>query len=498
MDYRQLAYQTAQKYGIDPDLFVRQIQAESAFRPDAVSPAGAIGLGQLMPATAKELGVDPNDPVQNLEGAARYMKQQLDRFGDPALALAAYNAGPSRVAKANGIPNITETKNYVAKILGGKGGAAMAQEPQKPQGLLGGLLGGQGIGGALGLSPEFSDKLAMAVMAGTGDARLQPLIAQRAASMKDRRALAKTTAQANATADYLERIGQTDLANLLRQGGIDARTALTAGAKGTKETADIQEYRLAQSQGYKGSFADWQQLGKKRTEFGTIPSGYQLVEGTDDKGQLTYSMVPVKGSPDYVDEQKRIEQQKLADQGKIGSTLSFYSAGERIINQIDENPTLIPKTGVLAGLVRDTVFGQTQKNVAEDLAIMEAQMQFETLAQLKAQSPSGASGLGQLTDSERKALGKVKYNFDALQGEEAIKRNIRSAMMFRSYFENGLLDPKTKTYRNATEEELDLMTQGINPFTEEGGPRLIGVGRYLGANPKIQVIGNVTIEEVKD
>jgi hypothetical protein len=204
MDYRQLAYQTAQKYGIDPDLFVRQIQAESAFRPDAVSSAGAIGLGQLMPATAKELGVDPNDPVQNLEGAARYMKQQLDRFGDPALALAAYNAGPSRVAKANGIPNITETQNYVAKILGGKGGAAMAQEPQKPQGLLGGLLGGQGIGSALGLSPEFSDKLAMAVMAGTGDARLTPLIAQRAARMQERRGEAKEQRQRNKSLEYLK------------------------------------------------------------------------------------------------------------------------------------------------------------------------------------------------------------------------------------------------------------------------------------------------------
>ena len=206
MDYRQLAYQTAQKYGIDPDLFVRQIQAESAFRPDAVSSAGAIGLGQLMPATAKELGVDPNDPVQNLEGAARYMKQQLDRFGDPALALAAYNAGPSRVAKANGVPNITETQNYVAKILGGKGGAAMAQQPQeqKPQGLLGGLLGGQGIGGALGLSPEFTDKLAMAVMAGTGDARLTPLIQQRAASMKERRGEAKEQRQRNKSLEYLK------------------------------------------------------------------------------------------------------------------------------------------------------------------------------------------------------------------------------------------------------------------------------------------------------
>jgi hypothetical protein len=204
MDYRQLAYQTAQKYGIDPDLFVRQIQAESAFRPDAVSSAGAIGLGQLMPATAKELGVDPTDPVQNLEGAARYMKQQLDRFGDPALALAAYNAGPSRVAKANGVPNITETQNYVAKILGGKGGAAMAQEPQQPQGLLGGLLGGQGIGGALGMSDDFRDKLAMAVMAGTGDARLQPLIAQRAASLQERRDEAKEQRQRNKSLEYLK------------------------------------------------------------------------------------------------------------------------------------------------------------------------------------------------------------------------------------------------------------------------------------------------------
>jgi len=204
MDYRQLAYQTAQKYGIDPDLFVRQIQAESAFRPDAVSSAGAIGLGQLMPATAKELGVDPTDPVQNLEGAARYMKQQLDRFGDPALALAAYNAGPSRVAKANGVPNITETQNYVAKILGGKGGAAMAQEPQKPQGLLGGLLGGQGIGGALGMRDDFRDKLAMAIMAGSGDPRLTPLIQQRAARMQERRGEAKEQRQRNKSIEFLK------------------------------------------------------------------------------------------------------------------------------------------------------------------------------------------------------------------------------------------------------------------------------------------------------
>jgi len=118
MDYRQAARDAARKYGIDPEMFLRLIQQESSFRPDVVSPKGAIGLGQLMPATAKELGVDPTDPMQNLEGSARYLSQQLKRFGSPDLALAAYNAGPTRVAKLGRVPNIAETQNYVKTILG--------------------------------------------------------------------------------------------------------------------------------------------------------------------------------------------------------------------------------------------------------------------------------------------------------------------------------------------------------------------------------------------
>jgi hypothetical protein len=118
MDYRQAAIDAARKYGIDPDMFVRLIQQESSFRPNVVSPKGAIGLGQLMPATAQELGVDPRDPLQNLEGAAKYFSQQLKRFGSPELALAAYNAGPTRVAGLGRVPNIAETQNYVKTILG--------------------------------------------------------------------------------------------------------------------------------------------------------------------------------------------------------------------------------------------------------------------------------------------------------------------------------------------------------------------------------------------
>jgi hypothetical protein len=118
MDYRSLASQIAVEEGVDPDLFMRLVEAESSFDPNATSSAGAIGLTQLMPGTASDLGVDPTDPVQNLRGGARYLKQQLDSFGDPTLALAAYNAGPGNVRKYGGIPPFEETQNYINRIMG--------------------------------------------------------------------------------------------------------------------------------------------------------------------------------------------------------------------------------------------------------------------------------------------------------------------------------------------------------------------------------------------
>jgi hypothetical protein len=112
------AISMAQRYNLPPSIFLSLVQQESRFNPTAVSSRGAIGLGQLMPATAEELGVDPRDPEQNLEGSARYLRQMLDRFGTMELALAAYNAGPGRVRQAgNTIPNIRETQQYVPSIL---------------------------------------------------------------------------------------------------------------------------------------------------------------------------------------------------------------------------------------------------------------------------------------------------------------------------------------------------------------------------------------------
>jgi soluble lytic murein transglycosylase-like protein len=109
----------ANKYGIDPALLKGLIRQESNFDAGAQSGAGAQGLTQLMPGTAATLGVDPSDPAQAIDGGAKYLKQQLDRFGnDPSKALAAYNAGPGAVAKYGGVPPYAETQDYVQKVLG--------------------------------------------------------------------------------------------------------------------------------------------------------------------------------------------------------------------------------------------------------------------------------------------------------------------------------------------------------------------------------------------
>jgi soluble lytic murein transglycosylase-like protein len=93
------------------------IRTESAWRAHVISAAGAIGLMQLMPATAAELGVDPFQPSENVLGGARYLRRQLDAFDDVGLALAAYNAGPHRVRQYGGVPPYRETQAYVARIL---------------------------------------------------------------------------------------------------------------------------------------------------------------------------------------------------------------------------------------------------------------------------------------------------------------------------------------------------------------------------------------------
>jgi soluble lytic murein transglycosylase-like protein len=117
--YAAKVAELAARFDLSPALIEAVVWQESRWQANARSPVGARGLAQLMPGTARDLGVDPDDPFANLEGGARYLREQLDRFdGDLEKALAAYNAGPGRVISAGGIPRIRETQSYVASIMG--------------------------------------------------------------------------------------------------------------------------------------------------------------------------------------------------------------------------------------------------------------------------------------------------------------------------------------------------------------------------------------------
>lgn len=142
-DLRAVARRKAMKYGLDPDIFVRQIQAESGFNPRVRSPKGAAGVAQIMPDTARAWGVDPMRPREALDAAARNMAQYVRKYGSYENALRAYNAGPGAIRASRGY---AETNNYVAKILGGKDPKRLGRPRRGGGGGGGGIPGTPGFG----------------------------------------------------------------------------------------------------------------------------------------------------------------------------------------------------------------------------------------------------------------------------------------------------------------------------------------------------------------
>jgi soluble lytic murein transglycosylase-like protein len=116
--WRPLIAALSRRYDLSPAMIEALVSQESGWHSRALSPRGARGLAQLMPATARALGADPDDPAQNLAAGARYLHALVDHFhGDLEAALAAYNAGPARVEAAGGVPHIAQTRHYVAAIM---------------------------------------------------------------------------------------------------------------------------------------------------------------------------------------------------------------------------------------------------------------------------------------------------------------------------------------------------------------------------------------------
>ena len=442
MDYRDLAYQTAVKHGIDPDLFVRQIAAESNFNPAAKSSAGAIGLGQLMPATAKELGVDPTDPVQNLDGAARYMKQQLQRFGDPALALAAYNAGPSRVAKAQGIPNITETRNYVSKILGGQ---PMAQQPSM-QRQAGGLLSGP-----LGMSQRDAMLYEAAFNAGRPDGAGNSMMSLLQGEMKQRDALdqietkRQMAAQSrNVTADYLDKMGQVDLAQLLRDGGIDASTAFTAATKGTKDTALIRQAKAAGLVEGTPEFSKYILSGgniysQETALMANLPEpekGKMYKFDRDENGQISnIRLVNISGSKADIEEQSRQAQmRKAASQESTGQNVVSREV-QKALRMIDEDTGFLPVTGVKGQIAANYLFDQEAVDLKRTLETLKASTAFQRLQQMRDASKTGGA-LGNVSNVELDLLMSAYGSLSQDLSKDELVANLKEIDRIMGVIEN--------------------------------------------------------------
>ena len=119
-EVRAMLSKAAQKYNVDQTLVDSVAKVESNYKQDAVSPVGAVGVMQIMPDTAKDLGINPHNTEENIDGAVRYLKQLLTKYDSKEKALAAYNAGMGTVDKYNGIPPYKETIEYVQKVLGTK------------------------------------------------------------------------------------------------------------------------------------------------------------------------------------------------------------------------------------------------------------------------------------------------------------------------------------------------------------------------------------------
>ena len=227
-EIEELASRAASQFGIPLNTFLRLIQQESNFNPTAVSPKGAIGLTQLLPSTAQDLGVDPNNIEQNIFGGAQYLRQMMDRYpGNMPFALAAYNAGMGNVDKYGGIPPFKETQNYVKNILG------TYQEPRNKNMSLNPLTN-------LPMMQKMRQRDPITGLTGFGNIAqaidaLLPQEQRMGQAIRDKGARQVALSNRNTTADQLEKLpGGKPYADMIRRGA-DPTQMFTEYQKAARE-----------------------------------------------------------------------------------------------------------------------------------------------------------------------------------------------------------------------------------------------------------------------
>ena len=423
VDYRAEAAKIAQKYGIDPNIFVRQIQQESGFNPEAKSPAGALGLAQLMPGTALDMGVMRIDPMQNLEGGAKYMRMLLDRYnGDYPKALAAYNAGMGNVDKYGGIPPFKETQNYVSAIFGTQsgntqqGGPAVDQYAQQPQqkGILSYLT-----------DPEKRAKLGLVLssLASTPNAGVQQMLTNKIAGFEDARTQ-------NKTAQWLASKGRDDLAQDVAGGMLSPKDAVAQAMQAPEEKGKVVDAAALRLQ-YPNAVIEEglysikpdgtiSKVGGGGTNInmpgapaiGTIPPGYEVIK--DASGNNVLRLIP--GGP-AATEAGLVANQNASLAAAAGDSLS-------LIDSVLSDPNLGAVTGMFQGRLPPVTQGAT------DLVTKIDQMQGQAFLQ----AFQSLKGGGAITEREGQAALNAVARLQRVQSEEGFKASLQE---LRTIIERG-------------------------------------------------------------
>jgi len=413
----------------------------------------------------------------------QYVKGQVGRVATPVGAYQVVGSTLRGAVEALGLDpsqkfdKATQDKigQYILKTQGtgawegyGKGGAAMAQEPQQPQGLLGGLLGGQGIGGALGMSDDFRDKLKMAILAGTGDARMDPLIRATAARMEERRGEAKLEKGINKTVEWLKSKNREDLVGAVMTGVIDPASAIQAAlAKPKEKTYQYQSLvKDLMAANPNLSYKDALDMALSQTKSGTTvnvgPTGIDYGKPpnnmawrrdsagnvmTDERGAPI--AVPISGT-ELAEKLSAAEkaEEKAASAKEVAQTT--VSRGVKDALAIMDNKGLsdiLPEAGTIGKFLADYTWNQDARNLRRTLQSLQANTAFTRLQEMRDASKTGGA-LGNVSNVELELLmssyGSLSQDLSPdmlrtnLKNIEKVMGMIEEDPVARAFYEDGV------------------------------------------------------------